>query len=121
MFDHNNVFMRIIRKELPSTVVYEDDFIISINDIHPLADVHVLAIVKGCYVDYSDFVMNSEFHEQLGYFAGIQRTIEILGIAESGFRLITNSGSDACQEVPHFHTHILGGQNLGLPKIDLYS
>ena len=116
MYDPDNVFAKIIRREIPSTIVYEDEYVLSIKDIRPLAKVHVLVLTKGEYENYEDFMKNSFFQEKLGYLEGIRKTVEALGLKDSGYRLMVNSGPDACQEVQHLHTHILGGQNLGLPE-----
>lgn len=116
MYDRNNIFARIIRKEIPSDIVYEDDSVISIRDINPLAAVHVLVLTKGAYTDFHDFVSHTSASEVSGYFAGVNATLDVLGLKGTGYRLIMNAGRDANQEVMHLHTHILGGQDLGLPK-----
>lgn len=116
MYDHNNIFAKIVRKEVPCDIVYEDDNVISIRDINPLAAVHVLVLTKGAYTDFHDFFSHASMCELGGYFAGVNATLDVLGLKKTGYRLIMNTGRDANQEVMHLHTHILGGQNLGLPK-----
>lgn len=116
MYDKDNIFAKIVRREVSSTIVYEDEYVISIRDICPLANVHVLVITKGPYEDFSDFVQNASEKEKLGYFHGIAKTVNALDLKDRGYRLLMNTGKDACQEVMQLHTHILGGQNLGLPK-----
>ena len=119
MYDSGNIFAKIVRREIPSTIVYEDAYVLSIKDIRPLAQVHVLVITKGAYENFDDFICKASDEEKLGYFAGIDHTIDALGLKKTGYRLMMNTGKDAHQEVQQLHTHILGGQDLGLPeKID---
>lgn len=113
MYDRSNVFAKILRKELPCNCVYEDDFVLSIYDINPIAKTHVLVIVKGEYIDFDDFVSNASSDAINGYFNGINKTLDTLGIKDSGYRLIMNTGKNGSQEVMHLHAHILGGENLG--------
>ena len=115
MYDSNNVFARIIRKELPAKIIFENDYILSIFDINPLAKVHALAICKGDYVTFDDLVNNGSPEQILGFSRGIAETINLLGIRESGYRLMTNAREDGRQEVPHLHVHILGGEILKMP------
>ncbi len=112
-YDDNNVFARILRGELPCRKVYEDDYALAFHDINPLAPVHVLVIPKGRYVDMSDFTENASDAEIAGFFRAVGRTAERLGLKEGGYRVLSNCGRDANQEVPHLHVHIFGGANLG--------
>ncbi len=112
-YDDNNVFARILRGELPCRKVYEDDHALAFHDINPLAPVHVLVIPKGRYVDMSDFTENASDAEIAGFFRAVGRTAERLGLKEGGYRVLSNCGRDANQEVPHLHVHIFGGANLG--------
>jgi histidine triad (HIT) family protein len=105
MYDKNNIFARILRSEIASKKVYEDDKILSFYDINPKARVHVLVIPKGEYINFTDFVSRSNDVES--FFKCVKHIAEdILGLKD--FRLITNNGKGAGQEVPHFHIHILG-------------
>lgn len=118
-FDSNNLFARIIRGEIPSKCIYEDDFTFSIHDIDPLAKVHVLALCKGNFVTFDDLVTNGSTELLLGFTRGINKTIETLGLKKNGYRLITNAGKNGRQEIFHLHVHILGGQSLVMPERSL--
>lgn len=108
----NCIFCKIIKKEIPSTVVYEDEKVLAFNDIHPEAPVHVLIIPRV-------HIMNvDEINEDnAGIISHIHlvavKVAEMLGIKESGFRLISNCGPDAGQTVFHLHYHLLGGKKMG--------
>ncbi|MCX7842407.1 MAG: histidine triad nucleotide-binding protein [Clostridia bacterium] len=108
----NCIFCKIIKGEIPSTVVYEDDMVFAFNDINPIAPVHVLIIPKNHMSSVMEINLSNE-----NYIAEIHKAAnkiaEKLGIAESGFRLITNCGKDAGQTVFHLHYHLLGGKVLG--------
>ena len=113
MYDDNNIFAKIIRKEIPCQHVYEDEKVLFFNDINPQAKIHILGIPKNKVIALSEFILKTD-KETVKYF--FQKTIEVinsLGMDKSGYRLITNDGENANQEVPHFHVHILGGENLG--------
>lgn len=112
-YDKNNIFARILRGEIPCKKVYEDEFALAFHDIEPSAPVHILVVPKGEFVSFDDFSLNASPEFIKGYLAAIQKTAKILNLQESGYRIISNHGADASQTVPHFHTHILGGKNLG--------
>ena len=111
----NCIFCKIIRGEVPSTKVYEDDEIIAFNDISPVAPVHVLFVPKKHIPTLLD--MTSEDTKVIGHiFEKINEVAKKLGIEENGFRVITNCGKDAVQLVNHIHFHMLAGKHLG-PKL----
>jgi diadenosine tetraphosphate (Ap4A) HIT family hydrolase len=112
-YDKNNIFARIIRGEIPGKKIYEDDFIIAIEDIAPAAPVHVLVMPKGEYISFDDFTTQADPKVVSNFFKGIRVIARSLKLQENGYRLITNHGADASQSVPHFHVHILGGRPLG--------
>ena len=116
MYDENNIFAKILRKEIPCDKVYEDNVSLFFKDINPLTEVHVLGIPKISCVDYSDFIINSEPDIQTQFFKNINIVIKKLNLESSGYRLVSNSGIDGGQEVPHFHVHILGGEKIGSIK-----
>jgi histidine triad (HIT) family protein len=116
MYDNENIFAKIIKGQIPCKKIYEDDDVLFFEDINPVAKVHVLGVPKVKCVDFSDFVYNNNKDKVDNFFKKINVVIESLGIKNSGYRIITNSGSDGGQEVPHFHVHILGGEKMG-PKI----
>ena len=113
MYDENNIFAKILRKEIPCDKVYEDEFSLFFNDISPQAKVHVLGIPKFPCTTFSDFLENADDQNISSFFKSIQLVIRKLNIEENGYRLITNSGENGGQEVPHFHIHILAGEKIG--------
>ena len=112
MYDKNNIFAKILRKEIPCEVVYEDDQVLFFYDINPQAKVHILGIPKKKVVDFRDFILRLDQSTVLYFFTKIIDVINGLGLNQKGYRLIINNGRDANQEVPHFHIHILAGENL---------
>lgn len=112
-YDENNVFARILRGEIPCKKVYEDNFALSFHDINPQAPIHVLVIPKGKYVDHKDFSKRASDEEIAGFERAVSKTAEIIGATEGGYRLLSNCGANAGQEVPHYHVHIFGGCSLG--------
>ena len=112
-YDDSNIFARILRGEIPCKKVYEDDFALAFHDIHPQAPVHVQVIPKGKYVSFADFGANAAPEEITGFFRAAVLTAKQLGIEETGYRAIGNTGPDSHQEVPHFHLHLLGGRKMG--------
>ena len=112
MYDPNNIFAKILRKEIPSKIVYEDDKVLFINDINPQAKIHILCIPKTKAVDFCDFISKSSQETVCNFYSKINKIIKNHELEKTGFRLVANSGKDANQEVPHFHIHILGGETL---------
>ena len=113
MYDENNIFAKILRNEIPCSKVYEDDNSLFFYDINPQAKIHVLGIPKVKCIDFTDFALNSNNETISLFFKNIDLVIEKLNIKKTGFRLVTNSGENGGQEVPHFHVHILGGEKIG--------
>lgn len=111
MLDEQCIFCKIIRGELPSKKVYEDDDTLAFYDIHPIAPVHVLVIPKKHITN----VLAIEPEDEV-YLAAIHRTIkkvaDITGIAEDGFRVVTNTNRHGQQTVFHLHYHVIGGRQL---------
>lgn len=116
-YDHDNIFAKILRGEIPCNKVYEDDFSLAFHDINPQAPVHVLVIPKGAYVSMADFTAKAPAELITGFMQAVGKTAEILDLSEGGYRVIANAGTNAHQEVPHLHLHILGGRPLG-PMLD---
>ncbi|QSR85057.1 histidine triad nucleotide-binding protein [Methylacidimicrobium sp. B4] len=107
-----SLFSRIIDRELPAQVVYEDERCIAIHDIHPVARVHALLIPKKPIPRLSE--AESGDQDLLGYLLLVATKVAAqLGIADTGFRMIINNGKDAGESVPHLHLHLLGGEPLG--------
>ena len=113
MYDENNIFAKILRKEIPCDKVYEDEFSLFFNDINPQAKIHVLGIPKFPCTTFSDFIKTADDENITSFFKSVQVVINNLNIENTGYRLITNSGEDGGQEVPHFHVHILAGEKIG--------
>jgi diadenosine tetraphosphate (Ap4A) HIT family hydrolase len=112
-YDPNNIFAKILEGKVPCNKVYEDDFVLAFHDVSPAAPVHVLVIPKGNYISFADFTVHAGEFGIANFFATVGRIANELGLAETGYRLITNHGRNASQSVPHFHVHILGGTPLG--------
>ncbi len=107
-YDRNNVFARILRGEAPCTKVYEDEYVLAFNDIHPRARVHVLVIPQGEYVSIDDFTANAPTEMVLGFWRAVTRIARDLGVGD-GYRVVTNHGPHGGQLVFHFHVHVVGG------------
>jgi histidine triad (HIT) family protein len=112
-YDDNNIFARILRGEIPSAKVYEDEHVLAINDINPQAPTHILVMPKGKYVSVQDFSETASDAEIVALVRATGKIAKAAGVAESGYRLLFNHGPDSHQEVPHLHIHILGGRRLG--------
>ncbi len=111
-YDHNNIFAKILRGEIPCAVLYEDDYALAFNDISPQAPVHILVIPKNAYNSIYDFGAQASAEEITGFYRALSHVAEKAGLAEGGYRAIANTGMNGGQEVPHFHMHILGGKKL---------
>ena len=112
-YDRNNVFAKILRGEIPCKKVHEDAATLAFHDIRPQAPVHVLVIPKAEYVSMDDFSARASPSVVAEFFAVVGRIARDVGVDQTGYRLIANTGTNAHQEVPHFHVHILGGRALG--------
>ncbi|WP_448659703.1 histidine triad nucleotide-binding protein [Sphingomonas sp. CJ99] len=112
-YDDTNIFARILRGEIPSKRIYEDDWAIAFHDIAPQAPVHVLVIPRGRYVSWDDFSAHASEAEIAGFVRAIGTVARQLGLVEPGYRLLANIGGDGGQEVPHLHVHLFGGAPLG--------
>ena len=105
------LFCRIIQGEIPSTKVYEDAFTYAFADIHPQARVHVLVVSKKHTPDLANHTdLNDQ--ELAAVLRATAKVAQIMGVAETGYRVVTNCGQDACQSVGHLHLHVLGGEKL---------
>ena len=115
-YDNNNIFAKILRGEIPCKKIYEDEFVLSFEDINPQKKIHVLVIPKGKYVDLDDFNTNASVSEMVGLLKGISFVAKKLGISMkngNGYRALVNIGADGGQEVPHLHIHLFGGEKVG--------
>lgn len=105
------IFCKIIKGDIPSAKVYEDDKMIAINDVAPAAPVHILLMPKTHIAN-----VTTAAPELLGYMLGnVKQIAEKAGIAEKGFRVVINTGDDGGQTVKHLHIHLIGGKALGWP------
>ncbi len=108
------IFCRIINREIPSTVVYENDSVIAFEDISHMAPVHTLIVPKKHIAN----ILELDDPELLSEITlAIRKVAEIKGVDKTGFRIITNTGDDGCQSVKHLHFHLLGGKKLS-EKLD---
>ena len=112
-YDDANIFARILRGELPSKKVYEDDWALAFHDIAPQAPVHILVIPKGRYVSWDDFSAQASDAEIAGLSRAIGHVAREAGLVEAGYRVLYNVGMDGGQEIPHLHAHIFAGRPLG--------
>ena len=108
------LFEKIITREIPADIVYEDDQVIAFWDIRPQAPTHVLIIPKRPIPRIAE--AGPEDHQVLGHLMlKAAQVAAQLGLKESGYRLVFNNGSDAGEAVPHLHCHILGGRKMDWP------
>ncbi len=108
------LFEKIIAREIPAEIIYEDDLVLAFNDVNPKAPTHVLIIPKKPIPRIAE--AQPEDHQVLGHL--LLKASEIageLGLHEKGFRLVFNNGADAGETVPHMHLHILGGRQMTWP------
>jgi len=112
-YDHNNIFARILRGEIPCRKVYEDAHVLAFHDINPQAPTHVLVIPKGAYLSFDDFSATATAEEIAGFMRAVGQIARDLGVAEPGYRILANTGLNGGQEVPHFHLHLFAGRRLG--------
>lgn len=112
-YDDQNIFARLLRGEIPSTRVYEDEWAVAFHDIAPQSPVHILVIPRGAYVSWDDFSARASDAEIAGFARAIGQVARGAGLVENGYRVLYNIGRDGGQEVAHLHAHIFGGRPLG--------
>ncbi|MCF2611519.1 MULTISPECIES: histidine triad nucleotide-binding protein [Fusobacterium] len=106
------IFTKIINREIPASIVYENDKVLAFKDINPQAPIHILVIPKKEIPTIND--IKEEDRELIGeMYLAIAKIAKDLGIAEEGYRVITNCNEYGGQEVFHIHFHLLGGKKLG--------
>ena len=114
VYRKDNVIDKIIKGELPSKKVFEDETVIAFLDIAPAAPTHILGAPKKAAFSFDEFVANSTAEEVGAFFKKVQKIAsEAPGLQEQGYRIVMNHGMFAEQIVPHFHAHIIGGRVLG--------
>ncbi len=112
-YDDTNIFAKILRGEIPSTKVYDDEWAYAFEDINPQAQIHTLVIPKGRYVSWDDFSARASSDEIAGFVRAVGQVARAKGLVEPGYRLLANIGGHGHQEVPHLHVHLFGGHPLG--------
>ena len=109
----DTIFGKIIRKEIPADIVYEDDLALAFRDINPQAPVHILVIPKERIAKLSD--AESQNHALMGHLLlTVKRVAQQVGLT-NGYRVVINNGVDGGQTVDHLHLHILGGRQMAWP------
>jgi histidine triad (HIT) family protein len=112
-YDPTNIFARILRGEIPCDKVYEDDHVLAFRDINPQTPTHVLVVPKGAYVSFADFSREASAEEIAALVRAVGKIAKDEGVEGPGYRILSNHGRDAHQEVPHFHMHVFAGKDLG--------
>ncbi|MGA3265778.1 MAG: histidine triad nucleotide-binding protein [Verrucomicrobiota bacterium] len=108
------LFEKIVAREIPATIVYEDDLVLAFRDIKPQAPTHVLLIPKQPIPRLAE--AKPEDHKVLGHLLlKAAQIADQLGLKQRGYRLVINNGPDAGEAVPHLHVHILGGRAMAWP------
>lgn len=110
----DTIFAKIIRREIPAQIVYEDEFLLGFNDLHPQAPVHVLFIPKEAIA--SSDALEDRHAELIGRLVlAARRHARERGIAQDGYRLVFNTHGHGGQTVFHIHLHLLGGRQMNWP------
>ena len=106
------IFCKIIRKEIPASIVYEDDMVLAFKDINPVAKIHIIVIPKK----HIESLENLDIKEDAKYIVEIHKAIQEITrnfkVEKDGYRIVTNIAKNAGQEVKHIHYHILAGEKL---------
>jgi histidine triad (HIT) family protein len=105
------LFTRIIQREIPADIVYEDEHVVAFRDIAPQAPVHVVIVTRSEILSLAEI---PEEGDHLAILNAARKIAEKEGLT-NGFRLVMNTGADGGQTVPHLHAHLLGGRSLGWP------
>ena len=116
LYDKNNIFAKILRKEIPCKKIFENDHVLSFYDINPKKKIHALVIPKGNYTNLDDFNNRASDQEIIALSKAITEVSRILGISTDtgkGYRALTNLDDHGGQEVPHLHFHLFGGEKIG--------
>lgn len=107
------LFEKIIAREIPADIIFEDDLVLAFNDINPQSPTHVLVIPKKPIPRIAEAVPDD--HQVLGHLLLKAREVAAELNLENGYRLVINNGPDGGESVPHLHLHILGGRALNWP------
>lgn len=117
-YDDQNLFAKILRDEIPSKRVYEDDYAVAFHDINPLAPYHMLVIPRGSYVSWDDFTARASDTEIAGFVRAVGLVAREAALVEPGYRLLANTGPHSHQTIGHLHVHIFAGRPLGPMLVD---
>ncbi len=120
-YDPRNIFARILRGEIPTKTVLDNEYALAFRDIAPKAPLHILVIPKGPYVNADHFATGASDAEIAGFakaVAEVTRQSRVNPDGGKGYRLIANAGEHGLQEVPHYHVHVLAGRHLGPLLVD---
>jgi len=115
-YNKNNIFAKILRKEIPCQKIFENDYVLSFHDVNPQKKIHALVIPKGEYTNLDDFNNRASDQEIVALSKAISEVSKILGISTDngkGYRALTNLDEHGGQEVPHLHFHLFGGEKIG--------
>ena len=115
-YDKNNIFAKILRKEIPCKKIFENDHVLAFYDVNPQKKIHALVIPKGEYIDLDDFNRRASDHEIVALSKAITEVANILSISVDigkGYRVLTNLSDHGGQEVAHLHFHLFGGEKIG--------
>ena len=115
-YDKNNIFAKILRKEITCKKIFENRYVLSFYDINPQKKIHALIIPKGDYINLDDFNNRASDQEIVALSKAITEVSKILGISTDigkGYRALTNLDEHGGQEVPHLHFHLFGGEKVG--------
>jgi histidine triad (HIT) family protein len=108
------IFDKILSREIPAQIVYEDEAVLAFRDIQPQAPTHVLVIPKKKVARFSE--LGTLAAQDVGlFFAGVAKVASHLGLDKNGYRVVVNNGRDGQQTVDYIHAHILGGRGLSWP------
>jgi histidine triad (HIT) family protein len=112
--DPDCIFCKIVAKQIPSTLVYEDDQVTAFRDINPQMPVHVVVVPNQHVANTEE--LNEEHDTTVGRLVRTaQEVARREGVAQSGYRLVINTGADSLNTVPHLHMHLLGGRKMAWP------
>jgi len=115
-YDKDNIFAKILRKEISCKKIFENDYVLSFHDVNPQKKIHALVIPKGEYINLDDFNYRASDKEIIALSKAITEVSKILGISThngNGYRALTNLDAHGGQEVPHLHFHLFGGEKIG--------
>ncbi len=112
-YDDQNIFAKILRGEIPSNRVHEDEWAIAFHDINPQAPIHILVIPRGRYVSWDDFSATASADEIAGFVRAVGKVARDLDLVAPGYRLLANVGLNGHQEIAHLHVHLFGGKAMG--------